>query len=170
MIEPKCRLAIIVAMTSDRVIGKNGALPWHIPEDLKHFKQTTSGHAIIMGRKTHESIGRPLPQRRNIVLSRSPANRFNGCQTAASFNEALRIACKDDDCPFVIGGASIYAQALVQVTDLYITCIDRKVQGDTFFPDFDTTEFEEAERCVGSTPEITFRVLRRKSEHTLPSP
>ena len=97
-------LAMIVAVARNAVIGKAGDLPWHIPEDLKHFKKTTSGHAIIMGRKTHESIGRALPKRRNIVVTRSGAT-FEGCETATSLDEAIALARATDPCPFVIGGA-----------------------------------------------------------------
>lgn len=99
-------LALIVAVARNGVIGRDGTLPWHVSEDLKHFKKSTEGHAIIMGRKTHDSIGRALPKRRNIVLTRQTAALFPGCETAHSLGEAIALARSTDDCPFIIGGAS----------------------------------------------------------------
>ena len=153
-------LAMIVAVARNGVIGKAGGLPWHISEDLKHFKQTTSGHAIIMGRKTHESIGRPLPKRRNIVVTRSGAT-FEGCETAGSLDEAITRARATDPCPFVIGGASLYLEALPLATELHLTNIDEEVEGDTHFPT-DLPDFEEVESRAGETKGVTFRVLRRR--------
>ena len=105
-------LALIVAVARNGVIGKDGTLPWHVSEDLKHFKKTTSGHAIIMGRNTHESIGKALPGRRNIVVTRTAGAVFRGCETAHSLEEAIALARTTDDCPFIIGGASLYEAAL----------------------------------------------------------
>ena len=153
-------LALIVAVARNGVIGRSGDLPWHISEDLKHFKKTTSGHAIIMGRKTHESIGRALPKRRNIVVTRSGAE-FEGCETAGSLEEAIALARTSDECPFVIGGASLYERALPLATEIYLTAIDEDVEGDTYFPT-DLPEFEEVESRVGETEGVTFRVLRRR--------
>ena len=150
-------LAMIVAMANKRVIGKDGGLPWHIPEDLKHFKKTTLGHAVIMGRKTYESIGRPLPKRANIVVSRNKEALFDGCQTAHNLDQAIALAREDDDCPFVIGGASLFEEALPKTTVLYFTQINRNVEGDTFFPEFDETEFDEIERRDGETEGVVFR-------------
>jgi len=133
-------LTIIVAMTPDGVIGKDGRIPWHIPEDLKRFKALTTGHAIIMGRKTFESIGKPLPNRRNIVLSRKPYAAslqglvapaaspvaFNGSlEWQTSFEDALRSAYNTDDSPFVIGGAEIYRLAQPLATKLEVTYVAR---------------------------------------------
>jgi dihydrofolate reductase len=151
---------MIVAVARNGVIGRAGDLPWHISEDLKHFKKTTSGHAIIMGRKTHESIGRALPKRRNIVVTRSAAT-FEGCETARSLDEAITIARTSDPCPFIIGGASLYLDALPIATELHLTTIDQDVEGDTFFPT-DLPEFEEVESRSGETKGVTFRVLRRR--------
>jgi len=114
-------LALIVAVARNGVIGKGGALPWHVSEDLKHFKKTTSGHVIIMGRKTHDSIGRALPKRRNIVVTRQPGALFAGCETAHSLAEAIALARTTDDCPFIIGGASLYEEALPLATELHLT-------------------------------------------------
>jgi dihydrofolate reductase len=155
-------LAMIVAVARNGVIGREGTLPWHLPEDLKHFKETTEGHAIIMGRKTHESIGRRLPKRRNIVVTRTKGAVSPGCETTSSLEEAIALARATDACPFVIGGASLYERALPLATELYVTTIDRDVEGDTCFPD-DLSDFEEVESRAGETPGVVFRRLRRKS-------
>ena len=123
-----------MAVARNGVIGKDGTLPWHVSEDLKHFKKTTSGHAIIMGRKTYDSIGRPLPKRRNIVVTRQPGALFPGCESAHSLDEAIALARTTDDCPFIIGGASLYDEALPIATELHLTTIDEDVEGDTYFP------------------------------------
>lgn len=153
-------LALIVAVARNGVIGRDGRLPWHLPEDLKHFKRTTNGHAIIMGRKTHESIGRPLPGRRNVVVTRGSA-RFEGCETASSLEEAIALARQTDDCPFVIGGASLYERALPFATEVYLTEIDEDIEGDTRF-ELSLDEFDEVELRSGETPNVTFRHLRRR--------
>lgn len=154
-------LALIAAVARNGVIGKGGTLPWHVPEDLKHFKKLTEGHAIIMGRKTYDSIGRPLPRRRNIVVSRNPAAELPGCETASSLDEAIRLARGTDPCPFVIGGASLYEAALPLATEIHLTTIDQDVEGDVLFPD-DLSDFEEVEARPGQTPGVTFRRLERR--------
>jgi dihydrofolate reductase len=154
-------LALIVAVARNGVIGREGGLPWHIPEDLKHFKNTTLGHAIIMGRRTHDSIGRPLPKRRNIVVTRRPGLELPGCERAESLDEAIALARTTDPCPFIIGGASLYAEALPMVTELHVTRVDDDVEGDVHFPD-DLSAFEEVESRRGETPGVTFSLLRRK--------
>ena len=158
-------LALIVAVARNRVIGKEGVLPWHISEDLKHFRKTTSGHAIIMGRKTYDSIGRPLPKRRNIVVTRQAGAAFSGCERAGSLDEAIVLARTTDPCPFIIGGASLYEEAMPMATELHVTMIDQDVEGDTYFPD-DFSAFEEVERRKGETPGLTFCLLRRKPQST----
>lgn len=155
-------LAIIVAMGRDRVIGRENRLPWHLSEDLKHFKRTTMGHTVIMGRKTFESIGRPLPKRRNIVVTRQAGASFEGCETAHSLEQAVVVARQQDTLPFVIGGSSLFAEALPATTHLYLTEIDRSYDGDVFFPEFDRGEFDEVERRDGETEGLVFSVLRRK--------
>lgn len=154
-------LALIVAVARNGVIGKEGGLPWHVSEDLKHFKKTTNGHAIIMGRKTYDSIGRPLAGRRNIVVTRTAGAVFPGCETANSLEEAIGLARTTDPCPFIIGGASLYEQALPLATELHVTTIDKEVEGDTYFPK-DLSKFDEVETRPGETPGITFRVFRRR--------
>ena len=154
------QLAIIVAVSRNGFIGAGGDLPWHLPEDLRHFKRTTKGHAVIMGRKTFESIGRPLPERRNIVVTRSEGATFDGCEAANSLTQAIDLARETDPCPFVIGGESLYREALSIATDLYLTTIDRDVEGDARFPE-DLSSFDEVESRAGETPGVVFRHLRR---------
>ena len=135
-------------MASNRVIGNRGALPWHLPEDLKHFKDLTSGSPVIMGRKTFESIlavlGKPLPKRRNIVVTRSAQYASPGCEVATSVVEAIRLA--DAKTAFVIGGAEIYAQALPLADSMHLTEIDALFEGDAWFPAFDRSEWLETSR------------------------
>lgn len=125
-----------------RVIGKKGGLPWYIPEELKRFKKITMGHPIIMGRKTHESIGRPLQGRTNIVITHEPKYTSPGCIIVHSLEEALRLSfdklriAQGSDEIFVIGGGEIYKQALPKANKLYLTYIDKEIAGDVFFPDY----------------------------------
>ena len=121
-------------MSSNRVIGVNNTLPWHLSEDLKHFKSLTTGHTIIMGRKTYESIGRPLPNRRNIVISRNSNTSYEGVEVVHSLEDAFSISTNDKEV-FVIGGSNIYEQALCFVDQLYITEIKKSFLGDAFFPE-----------------------------------
>ncbi len=138
------RLTIIVATDSRRGIGIDNKLPWHLPEDLAFFKRTTSGHPIIMGRKTFESIGRPLPNRRNIVVTRNPSWKHEGTETALSLSEASRLA--GDGEVFVIGGAQIFAEALPLTQRMIVTEIDKILECDTFFPQTDASEWKEVSR------------------------
>lgn len=139
------KIAIIVAMSKNQVIGVNNSLPWHISEDLKRFKQLTTGHPIIMGRKTYESIGKPLPKRRNIVVTRNVDLKIKGVDVTNSIKSALDI-CKNSDTVFIIGGGMIYNLALPYVNHLHITKIDSFVDGDAFFPDFDKSQWQEIAR------------------------
>jgi dihydrofolate reductase len=139
------KLSIIVAMSSNRVIGVNNTLPWHISEDLKHFKSLTTGHTIIMGRKTYESIGRPLPNRRNIVISRNIEASYEGAEVVHSIEDAFSI-CKNDNEVFVIGGSNIYEQALSLVDYIYITEIKKSFSGDAFFPEINKQMWIESSR------------------------
>ncbi len=131
------RLSLIAAMDRNRLIGANNALPWHLPADLAFFKRTTMGKPIIMGRKTFESIGKPLPGRRNIVVTRNPELSFPGCELASSVEHARRL-CIDAEEIMLIGGASLYAQTIDEADALYITQIHASFDGDTWFPAFDT--------------------------------
>ena len=154
-------LAIVVAMTPSRVIGKDGDLPWHIPEDLRHFRRVTMGHAILMGRTTHESIGRALPGRTNVVITRQRDKTFEGCLVAHGLQEAIDMARSGgDEEPRVIGGGAIYALALPLATRLLLTEVQMDVQGDTFFPEIDWNEWEEVDCRTGDG--VRYRTLERK--------
>lgn len=128
-------ISLIVAVAENGVIGKDNALIWKLSEDLKNFKRITSGHSIIMGRKTFESIGRPLPNRTNIVVSRDTNLQIEGCYMARSLDEAFQLAAQADgnDEAFVIGGATIYEQALLFVDKVYLTKVKASPEGDAFF-------------------------------------
>lgn len=138
-------LAIVVAMAQNRAIGINNTLPWRCPEDLKHFKSLTMGHHIIMGRKTWDSIGRPLPGRTTVVVTRNPGWHAEGCQIAHSLDQALAL-CASDDQIFIVGGAELYAQALPLADTLHITEICVDIAGDAYFPDFMREQWHETER------------------------
>lgn len=157
----KSPLALIVAMARGGVIGRGGRIPWRLPEDMRHFKRVTTGHAVIMGRKTYEDIGRPLPNRRNIVVTRNAGLRLEGCEIARGVDEAVALAREGDEEPFIIGGAEIYRLALPDVTRMHVTYIDREIAGDAIFPEYDRTAFREVERRAGESPEVTFVTLER---------
>ena len=135
MSEP--RISLIAALSENRVIGKAGSLPWHLPGDFRRFKERTLGHVIIMGRKTHESIGRPLPGRTNIVVTRDPARQIPGCIVVADLEEALAKARESErEEIFIIGGGQIYAEALAMADRLYLTLVHAIMDGDAFFPEY----------------------------------
>lgn len=139
-------LSLIVAMTDDRVIGRDNALPWRIPEDLKRFKAITMGHPLLMGRRTFESIGKPLPGRRNIVVTSTMA-AIAGVQTAGSLTEALALCPAAEGERFVIGGARLFAEALPLADKLYLTLVHADIDGDVRFPALDLErEFRVVER------------------------
>ena len=139
-------------MTPERVIGKDGQLPWRLPADLRHFRAVTMGHPIIMGRKTYESIGKPLEDRLNIVLSRDRDFSARGCLVAGSPNEAIRRAVRTTDMSIdpkevmIIGGASVYEAFLERVRRLYVTFVRAEIQGDTYFPELDFDVWREMRR------------------------
>jgi dihydrofolate reductase len=139
------RVNLIVAWARKRVIGRAGTLPWHLPEDLRRFKQTTMGHPIVMGRRTWDSIGRPLPGRRSIVVTRDPHWTAAGCEAAASLQQALAL-CEGAPEVFVIGGAQLYAQALPLAQRLLLTELDADFEGDIFFPPIDLAAWRETAR------------------------
>lgn len=134
-------------MTRERVIGRDGGLPWHLPADLKHFKATTMGKPIVMGRKTYESIGKALPGRLNIVITRNPDWSATGVTTVSSLDAAVA-ATTDAAELMIIGGAQLYAAALPRADRLHITFIERAVDGDTHFPPIDWTDWRMAERSA----------------------
>lgn len=135
-------LTLVVAMDAQRGIGIDNRLPWHLPEDLAHFKRVTLGQPIIMGRKTFESIGRPLPGRRNIVVTRNPDWRHDGVETAGSLDDA--IALVGDGAASIIGGAQIFAESLDVADRMIVTHIDKVYRCDTFFPEIDTARWTAA--------------------------
>jgi len=158
--------SIIVAMTPDRVIGRGGQLPWHLAADLRRFQRLTMGHHLIMGRKTFDSIGRLLPGRETIVVSRQAELVIPGAQVVSSVPAALACACQDAE-PFVIGGAQIYRAALDTVQRIYLTLVQTQVDGDAFFPDLVPDEWEithEEQRSADARNEYaaTYRVLVRR--------
>lgn len=131
------KVSLIAALSENRVIGKDNKLPWHISEDLKRFKEVTSGHPVIMGRKTFQSISRPLPGRLNIVITRDPNWKMDGVSVAHSLGEALELGKKENSGEvFIIGGGQIFAEAISNADKLYLTVIHTEIDGDAFFPDY----------------------------------
>jgi dihydrofolate reductase len=154
-------LAMVVAVGDNGAIGKDGKVPWRIPEDLKHFKNVTMGHAIIMGRKTWDEVGRPLPGRRNLVVSRQPGLVLDGAEVFASVDEAIEAARSSDPEPHVIGGSKIYEIAMPLTTRIHLTEVHRNVDADTFFPPFDRSGWREVERRPAETEGVEFVTLER---------
>jgi dihydrofolate reductase len=154
--EARAPLAMIVGVARGGVIGRAGGLPWHLPEDLRHFKAATTGHAIIMGRRTWESIGRALPGRTSVVVSTRELDLPPGVLSARDLDAALHRARAVDPEPFVIGGATLYQAAMPLATRLSVTEIDLEVpDGDTFFPAV-PGDFREVSRRAGATPGLVF--------------
>jgi len=138
-------ISLIVAMANNRVIGKDNQMPWHLPADLAHFKAITLGKPIIMGRKTYESIGRPLPGRKNIVVSRNVDYVLEGCETALSLEKALELV-NDAEEVMIIGGGFLYSQTIERADRLYLTFIDLDIDGDTLFPEYEHLKLTEVKR------------------------
>ena len=134
------RLSIVVAMDGNRLIGKDNQLPWYLPADLAFFKKLTTGNTILMGRKTFDSIGRPLPSRRNIIITRNTNIEITGCEVVNSIEEALSLAQGETEV-MVIGGAKLYQQILPIADRLYITQIESEFDGDTYFPSYNEAEW-----------------------------
>ena len=153
-------LALVVAVAANGVIGRDGGLPWHLPEDLKYFRRNTIGHAVVMGRRTWQSIGRPLPKRRNLVVSRDPGFVADGAEVFGSLGAALQAAWAEDEEPRVIGGASLYAEALPLATRILWTEVDGEPEGDVLFPDFDRGAWAEVDRQPGTG--CSYVVLERR--------
>ena len=155
-------ISIIVAYANGRVIGKNGKVPWYLPDDLQRFKRITSGHTVVMGRKTFEAIGRPLPQRRNVVLTHSNDIPLPGVEVVHSTHEVLALGDV-----FIIGGENVYRQFLAAAERLYITEIAFETEGDAFFPEWDRQSFTLVSAQEGildekNTLPHTFYVYERK--------
>lgn len=145
-------LSVIAAMARNRVIGVNNTLPWRLPEDLKHFKALTMGHPIIMGRKTFESIGKPLPGRSTVIVTRDSGYRVEGCLSATSIDAAIA-ACAGEPEIFIVGGAELYAQVLPRADRLYLTEIQADYAGDAWFPAFDRDAWQETARDCHVNPD-----------------
>jgi dihydrofolate reductase len=160
-------LAMIVAMDRRRLIGREGDLPWRFPEDLKHFKRETLDHAVVMGRKTFESIGKPLPRRKSLVVSRRGLEAPVGVEVFSTLEDALERAYELDDKPFVIGGGMLYEAALPYATEIVLTEVEGEYEGDAYFPEI-PPDFAVAERREGETPGLTFKWLRRALSESRP--
>ncbi len=139
------RIALIAAMAENHVIGRNNQLPWRIPADLKHFKVLTMGKPIIMGRKTYESIGRPLPGRVNIVLTGDVTYRAEGCEVVHSIAQALQVAGAVEEA-MIVGGSDLYRQTIGDADRLYLTLVKAEVEGDAWFPEIDSRQWREIKR------------------------
>lgn len=158
-------ISAIVAMDENRVIGRNNQLPWRLPADLQHFKKVTMGKAIVMGRKTYESIGRPLPGRENIVMTRDPTLTIPGCTVVTSIPAVLELASASEEL-FIIGGEHVFEAFLPMIERLYLTIIHAKVEGDAYFPKLKMEEWQEKERVYHGADaeneyEYSFVVLER---------
>ncbi len=138
-------ISIIVALSENNVVGINNQLPWHLSADLKRVKALTMGHHLIMGRKTFESIGRPLPGRTNVIITRNKNFKAEGCVTVSSLTEALERS-KDDSEVFIFGGGEIFREGLPKVTKIYMTRIHRDFEGDTHFPELNSNDWKEISR------------------------
>lgn len=159
------KLSIVVAISENNAIGKNNQLLWHLPADLKHFKAITSGHPIIMGRKTYDSIGRPLPNRRNIVITRQTDLTIPNVELVNSLQEAIAL-CEKENEVFVIGGAEIYKQALSLTNRIYLTIVHQNYEADVFFPELNESEWKEVAKDYHQADEknnvaYTFSTLER---------
>lgn len=144
-------VTLVAAVARNRVIGRDGGLPWHLPGELKRFKATTMGHVLVMGRRTYESIGRPLPGRTTVVVTRNadwtpPGGRPDGVIVATSSTDALKIAAEIDAQVYVVGGSQVYADCIAYADELLITWVDAEPEGDTVFPPVDWSDWTETSR------------------------
>ncbi len=144
-------ITIVVAIAQNYAIGKNNQLLWHLPKDLKHFKDITAGHTVIMGRKTFDSVGKPLPKRRNIIITRQ-ALTIEGCEVVNSLQAAINL-CKTEEEVMIVGGAEIYKQAMQITNRIYLTIVHHAFDADTFFPEIDYTLWKETAREDHETDE-----------------
>ena len=158
-------ISAIAAVATDGTIGHAGQIPWHLPGDLQRFKRLTMGHTLIMGHRTYRSIGRPLPGRRTIVLSRKSDLKIPGCDVAESLPQALSQVVDEE--VFICGGEDVYRQALSLTQRLYLTEVDLKCSGDRFFPPFLATDFVSLyEQCYAEEIDYCFRILQRPACQT----
>jgi len=155
-------LILIAAMAHNRVIGRNNSIPWHIPEEMQFFKKTTMGHAVIMGRKTYDSIARPLPGRFNVVLSRDKNIQIAGCMVTSNLIAGIE-CCKGYEKIFIIGGRTIYAEAMNMVDTVLLSILDKEYEGDVFFPHLPKEQFDHlSEKKMGKRDRFTLHTYRRK--------
>ena len=157
------KISLIVAIDKARGIGKNGKMPWHLSEDLKYFKAKTLGKPVIIGKNTFLSIGKPLPGRMNIVLTRDPLLKFEGCHMAHTLEEAIQLAGPVEEI-MIIGGGNIYKQAIAQAQTIYLTLIDKVFDADTFFPAWHADEWIEQSREKHTTPDFEFYFIELKKK------
>jgi len=160
-------ISIIVAMANERVIGVNNGLPWDLPADMKHFRELTLGKPIIMGRKTYESIGRPLPGRRNIVVSRNSELKIPGVDVVSTLDDAISMVSNVQEI-MIVGGAQLYADALSKANKIYLTKINLDIKGDSFFPQFNESEWTVLQKDDFECNELnkidfSFIVLEKKN-------
>ena len=151
-------------MDRNRLIGNNNQLPWHLPADFAHFKSVTMGKPVIMGRKTYESIGKPLPGRTNIVLTRRPGMTFEGVSCASSIEQALALVADAEEV-MIIGGSTIYEMLLPQANRLYLTYVDAEFEGDAWFPEFDNNQWSEIESVL----RLSLIHISEPTRRTIPS-
>lgn len=159
------KLSIVVAISSNNAIGKGNELLWHLSADLKHFKNITTGHTIIMGRKTYESIGKPLPNRRSIVITHNKGYKIEGAEVVHSLDDALNLLDENEE-GYIIGGAQIYKQALPFCDKIYLTTVHHHFDADAFFPEIDKNMWKETEKAENKADEknefdYTFSTLER---------
>ncbi|MEK6901800.1 MAG: dihydrofolate reductase [Nanoarchaeota archaeon] len=152
-------ITLLAALTADRVIGKDGRIPWHLPEDLKNFKRLTTGNTVMMGRRTYESIGRPLPNRNNIVLS-TTLSPLEGIMVCSTIEEALSTAQSLEKETFVIGGAAVYEATLSLAERMILSHVKKKYEGDTYFPEYNHSDWSVTNR--ESFPEFEVVTYERK--------
>ncbi|WP_113654766.1 dihydrofolate reductase [Pedobacter namyangjuensis] len=159
-------ISIVVAISQNNAIGKNNQLLWHLPADLKHFKEITSGNCIIMGRKTYDSIGRPLPNRRNVVITRNTALKIEDVEIVTSLEDAISL-CENEKEIFIIGGAEIYKEALALTDTIYLTTVHQHYDADAFFPEIKSEDWLEIDSESHKADEknkvdYTFSTLKRR--------
>ena len=161
MVPPMAELIILVAVARNGVIGRNGKLPWHLPSDLKHFKDTTMGHPLLMGRKTFDSIGMVLPGRESLVLTRNPEWTSPGCRIFRSLESALE-HCRTYPKVYIIGGGEIFRKTMPFVDTILMTLLERDVEGDVFFPEIDLSRFKKV-HSSHVTIEEPYSIIRYES-------
>lgn len=157
-------IILIAAMAKNRIIGRDNIIPWHIPEELRFFKETTMGYPVIMGRKTFESLKKPLPGRQNIVISRNSQYHSPGTDNATSFDGALALCPEDCRKAFILGGSQIFEIALEKADKIILTILDRDVDGDCYFPEFSNSLYRETDsiRYEGGSEPFTVHYYSRK--------